>query len=367
MANVSKWMLIGKGQIGGGVIYQLSNKVVADRLGLESKPHYIVTRNEVLDSDDTVVLSSNDISKLADIPEYVFVAIPSTNDGVEAYGYIAPLLKQGKTVITAEKGAMSNYFGELRDLSDDFRTLGINATVGGGTRILRLAQEYCHDIDNIAEIHLSLNGTLAAILSWVSPLSGESLNVAEAVSRAVKEGYAEPGSTSAVDVIRSEAEGDIPKKLSIFFNVLRLGKPLDWHDLRFTLKSAEIERALDPTKPTRFIVSLYPPSHGSALSKDEEDAIIGGFRVEHDGWRLVGGFRRVDVSSDQDQSSEKVYAALGKSLGPTNGMILALGPDKGYENVYHEDGVYSVTGPGAGVPPTVNTMLDDYLRLRTQR
>jgi hypothetical protein len=271
--------------------------------------------------------------------------MPSSDNGKVAYEYISKILGQGKLAITAEKGALANYFSELKIASDNFKRLGITATVGGGTRVLHIAKEYCQDIDNITQIHLVLNGTLAAIMDWVAPIKGVSLSLSEAAKMAVKMGYAEPGSDSAEAIIRAEAEGDIPKKLSIFCNTVGLSDRLvDWNELRFSLNDKQINKAIGSSSPRRFIVSLYPLSSSVPAETD----IIGGFNFKHDNLLLVGGFRRIDANP--------FFEALSALTGPGNGMVIGLGPNT-------SDGVYAVTGPGAGVSPTVNTMIDDYLRL----
>ena len=211
--------------------------------------------------------------------------------------------------------------------------------------MLHIAKEYCQDIDNITQIHLVLNGTLAAIMDWVAPSSGLSLSLSEAAKKAMEMGYAEPGSDSAEAIIRGEAEGDIPKKLSIFCNTVGLSNHLvDWDELRFSLSDSQIHEAITSENPRRFIVSLYPLASPTSVEGD----IIGGFNFSHDSLKLVGGFRRIDANP--------LFSALTTLTGPGNGMVIGLGPDA-------SDGVYAITGPGAGVGPTVNTMIDDYIRL----
>jgi hypothetical protein len=112
------------------------------------------------------------------------------------------------------------------------------------------------------------------------------------------------------------------------------------------LSDTQISEAINSDSPRRFIVSLYPLSSFNSEEYDHDS--VGGFSFTHDNWQLTGGFRRVDTNP--------LFAALSALTGPGNGMVIGLGPDA-------TDGVYAVTGPGAGVSPTVNTMIDDYLRL----
>lgn len=342
MDAVATWGLIGHGNIGKEIERQIGQPNVAKRLGLKQKPEFIVEADGIHVGDKVTAGTFLDIRNL---PEVVFVAIPSSDSGQVAYSYISTILRAGKIAITAEKGALANYYSELKAASDDFARLGITATVGGGTRMLHVAKEYCLDIDNITQIHLALNGTLAAIMGWVSPINAVGLTLPEAAAKAVAMGYAEPGSDSAEQIIRAEAEGDIPKKLSIFCNVLGLSdKLVSWSEFKFSLNNEQVEQAIDSEVPRRFMVSLYPLSS----YEPKETDIIGGFSFAHDNWQFVGGFRRVDANP--------LFGPLAALTGPGNGMVIGLGPDA-------TDGVYSVTGPGAGVGPTVNTMIDDYLRL----
>lgn len=349
MKTSSSWGLIGFGNIGREVLRQISLPGVSERLGLQATPDFIATPDGIMKSDGETPTGYDSLADVPDLPDVTFVAIPSSDDGKIAYDYILPILKKGKLVITAEKGAVVNHFAELKQVSDNFSRFGITATVGGGTRLLQVVREYCQDMDNITQIHLALNGTLAAMMDWVVPPSGKGIPLSEAAEKAIANKYAEPGSDSAIAILRGEAEGDIPKKTAIFFNNVGLGKKLiDWKTLRFTLSDKQIEQATSVKQPTRFIVSLYSPWYLKNHPKCPEDGIIGGFNVDHEGWRLAGGFRHIDASP--------LFSPLANLTGPGNGIVIALGP-------HGSDGIYSVTGPGAGVNPTVNTMLDDFLRL----
>jgi len=82
--------------------------------------------------------------------------------------------------------------------------------------MLEVAQNYLVDSNNVTQMHLVLNGTLSAIFSSIAPQGGSGMSLGAAVHQAVEMGYAEPGAESYIDVIRGEAEGDIPKKNSHF-------------------------------------------------------------------------------------------------------------------------------------------------------
>lgn len=348
MRKKEQWGLIGYGNIGQELARQLGQEHVASRMGLSPLPAFVLRSGGFRAADGETPLAVENLQDF-DLPlGVVFVAMPSTDDGKDAKGYISYFLENDSKVVSAEKGAMANYFTELRQQSGSFRRLGINATVGGGTRVMSVAREYCRDTDNVTQIHLALNGTLTAIMSSVAPPEGAGMSLGQAVDQAVRLGYAEPGSESPYDVIRSEAQGDIPKKTAIFFNAVGLAnEPMNWKDIKIELTDEDIKQVLEEAKVRRFIVSMYPERFADGHTGPEED-IIGKFEIARDGWLIVAGFRHTDRNP--------LFGPLAELTGPGNGMVIGLGPDE-------KDGVYKITGPGAGPAPTVNTMLDDYSRI----
>jgi homoserine dehydrogenase len=340
------WGLIGHGNIGRELERQIGQPHVAKRLGLEERPQIIVGSSGITKQDGTIDTKTNFAD--LELPDVTFLAMPSGGDGQTAYRYISSVLAQGKMAITAEKGALSHFFRDLKTASDDFTRLGITATVGGGTRMLRVAEQYNIDQANITEMHAVLNGTITAIMSEVAPVKGTGISLETAVEHAVQAGYAEPGADSPQAVLRGEAEGDIPKKMSIIYNVLRLGATaLTPEMIGFSLADADITTAVNAKEPHRFIVSYYP-----ANSTADPGPRLGGFDVTVDDWRLVAGFRPL--------SANPLFASFAPLSAAGNGLVVGLGPN-------NSDGIYAVTGPGAGVEPTVNTMIDDYVRLHRSR
>lgn len=351
MEQLNSWMLVGNGHIGKELKRQVGQDYVAERLALNPKPNLVFDSKGVTEQQYDDELQG--VENVADIPEghhpdVTFIAVPSDENGFLAKRYIDSALDHGKIAITAEKGSLANHFGYLRDKSNDFETLGINATVGGGTRMLDMLRPYAVDPENITQIHLSLNGTLSYIFSSIAPPNGYGMSLGAAVHQAVEMGYAEPGAEDLNDVIRAEAEGDIPKKTSIIFNRLGLSEDLiDLDQLSFKLTDDHIKKAIEEAKVRRFIVSMY--SEGYLDKYDErcpEGDIIPGFNVDHAGWRIVGGFRNIERNP--------LFDPLATLSGPSAGAVIGLGPNE-------TDGQYSFSGQGAGVRPTVNTMLDDYI------
>lgn len=348
MSKEESWALIGYGNIGKEVARQVGQPAVAKVLNLAPQPLCIVRSDGIMQPDGKSPMPVQSLGEFEEVPKVTFVAMPSTDDGREAYDYISGLLSRGGTIVTAEKGAAANHFAELRQQSYNFRNLGITATVGGGTRLMNVAREYCRDPNNVTQIHLALNGTLTAIMSSIAPPEGAGMSLGQAVDQAVRLGYAEPGSESPYDVIRSEAQGDIPKKTAIFFNNVGLAnEPMNWRDIKIELSNDQIKQVIEEAKVRRFIVSMYPERFVDEHTGPEED-IIGKFEISRDGWLIVAGFRHTDRNP--------LFGPLAELTGPGNGVVIGLGPDE-------KDGVYKLTGPGAGPAPTVNTMLDDHLRM----
>lgn len=355
--DLQTWALGGYGLIGKEVVRQLAKPEVADRLGLTSAPAFILRKAGVMGPDGETK-NADSITEIEELPDNFFMVLPSTDDGQVAYEITSYLLDNGKRVITAEKGALANNFLELKLRSSNFRRLGIDATVGGGTHLLRAAEMLCRDHDNISEIHLALNGTLNALFSTIAPpgLAGKTLG--QAVYEAGKLGFADPPqddmSQTPYDVIRGEAAKDVPKKVAIFFNYLGFSEiPIDWRELIRDLSDEEIDQAIEDASNRRFIVSIYPEQFQGKSKKGPEGGIIGEMSYSYEGWRLVSGFRKL--------KSNPLFFPLGTLTGAKNGAVIAVGPDE-------SDGDYwPGIGPGAGPAPTVNSMLDNYVDLRRQQ
>lgn len=347
------WGLVGYGTIGQEVSRQLAQPEVAHRMRFRTAPEFIIRSNGVMAPDGVTPTGQKSLEDVDYMPDIVFVATPPTDDGHEGYNTIMTVLEAGRMAVTAEKGAVANYFSELRRRSYNFTRLGINATVGGGTRMLSIANEYCQDLGNVTQLHLVLNGTLTAIMSSIAPRQGTGMSLGQAVHQAVSLGYAEPGAEKPADVIRNEAIGDIPRKTSIFMNSLGItNRQIDWRDLQFPLSDEEIARVVEEARVRRFIVSLYSERYVNQHTTCPEQDIISGFVRDYGGWRVAGGFRNIERNP--------LFAPLGNLTGPGNGMVVGLGPDE-------TDGVNVVIGPGAGARPTANTMIDNAFSMRNQR
>lgn len=246
------------------------------------------------------------------------LCIPTYDDGALAFSYIRSLVGNGIPVVTCEKGALGNYFPELKPWISN-NSIGYSAVVGGGTRLLhwsrgRLSPE-------TEEIHLVINGTLNYIFDGLS--QGKALE--EVVEEAVELGYAEPGAQEPVGMISTEAGSDVPMKTSVFINVCGLGevraKEIEVHDIG----EEALRELVSGAALRRYIVSI-------TREEKHEDA-LGGFRFKTDDWYISAGFK--------DRTHNPLFPQL---IPPgVNNVALISGPA----------GVYTLTGPGAGPTPTV--------------
>ncbi len=245
------------------------------------------------------------------------VSISTIDDGEVASKFIRTLLNfLGKPVVTTEKGALGNYFSELKPYVLQ-KKIGYSATVGGGTRMLSWLKERLHP--GVKEVHMIINGTLNYIFDGLN--RGRDLD--ELVEETKVLGYAEQGAQEPIEVINNEACKDIPMKISVVLNICGFGEirakeinaqPITETDLRKLSKGAVVRR---------FIVSI--------TKEDNEEDVIGGFRFKLNQWYISGGFKNQNP-------------LLLEMIPPgVNNAVLIRGVG----------GTFTLAGPGAGVTPTV--------------
>jgi homoserine dehydrogenase len=307
MAKI-KALMIGYGNVGKAVSDRL-NQINAEVIGI-IRSDSLVHRS--MDSNTPISTDTGAWKTLK--PDIVFLTMPSTEDGIAAHGYISHFIKSGVPVVTAEKGAMANYFDELLPHVD--RLLGISATVGGGTRMLQVLRERINP--QVNQVHLTLNGTLNFIMDGVS--RGQSFG--QVVEQAQMLGYAEPGASDHLEVINGEVVGDIPKKISIIWNYTESPEDdsvdlqyVKWKELKQpAVTEPELRQLIAEATVRRYIVSWY---RASAIIP-ENDTVCGFEHVTGE-WKIVGGFQRVDRNP--------LFSELNKP-GPNNAMVVATGDDE---------------------------------------
>lgn len=266
--------------------------------------------------------------------DLVFLAIPTLDDGKIAYEYMRKCLEKNIPTVTCEKGALSNYFVELREF---LPKIGYSATVGGGTRMLKYLQERMIAND-ISEIHCILNGTLQFIFNEIS--AGQS--IAMATERAISLHYAEPGAIDPLLVIKQEAENDIPMKSVIIANIFAptVLKTLCAKEIVvYEMDERLLKNILKEARFRRYIVSF--------IKEDDREDTLGGFSSNWHNWdwKIRGGFKNI--------LENPLYSQLNVVASDASNAILIVEGKNG------KDGIYTLTGPGAGVEPTVASMIKD--------
>ena len=315
--------IVGMGSIGTELYSSVCERRWNVRFVANSKALYDVSKKE----------------KICDIGEYrsqlggldlMFLAIPTFDDGQMAFGYIKSALAENVPVVSCEKGALGNYFGELEAEVNQGR-IGYNASVGGETRLLDWARRRMNP--KVREIHAVLNGTLNYIFDGLA--NGRSLG--ELVSEARRLGYTEPGAEDPLDIINKEAIGDVSMKASILFNSCNL--------VRDRMRAKNVDaRAIDFNGLGRLVRDASNRRYVVSITKESNDEdLVGGFGYSIDDWKISASFKRVD--------SNPLFRRLIPS-GVNNAILISEGRSG-------EDGSYVLSGPGAGAKPTVASMIID--------
>jgi len=269
----------------------------------------------------------------------VFLAVSSRDDGKEEYELLKMITSLGKPVVTCAKGALSNFFSELSS-SSALPLIGYNAAVGGGTMILKEAKSRLDSF--VHGLIVILNGTMNHFMDRVS----EGKSYEEAIAEARRNKYVEPpkdgGKSLPEDILTGEACRDAPMKTAVFCN----------HVLGIPLWAREIEVPEISFDGVRFLVNNAANfRHFVTFERLEnrslgygEDPIIGAFNKEVDGWRIKGGFRRLNPMLRAHLLVPDVTNVLIADEGSYGYNIIAR-------------------GLGAGPGPTVTTMIRDGYRL----
>lgn len=264
--------------------------------------------------------------------DLVFLAIPTHDDGRQALQYIQELTAMGISVVTCEKGALANYFSELKLV---LKQLGYSATVGGGSGIIPFLRQ--RFFSGIREVHVILNGTLN--YTWNDLGMGNPLG--HIVDETQRLGYSEPGQSDPIKIILGEAGSDAVKKTAILYNLcFRSPKILRAQNIEVKLTPAMVRQAIREAVDRRFVVSFEREAN---FEGDSEDILA--FTQRLDGWVITAGFKRTDRNP--------LVARLCQSASWVNNSLLTVEGDNG------KDGVYLCVGPGAGAQPTTAAMIRD--------
>jgi len=333
-------IIIGKGSIGKAV----ANKVRENpRWNLAA----IVSGREVqlcngnhagpnlvkFDSTDPRTLAN--ALNLQDIKR-AFIAIPSAGGGKIALKYIAALLENGVKVVTCEKGAVANFYPQLVKLG--LENIGVSATVGGGTRMLSFLKD--RRLIDLGPRPCRVDAILNGTFNFIGDRGTNSFP--QAVAEAVALHITEPGATKPKDVIEAEF-GDVVMKASAAYNVAfaRDGNYLDPSMFEIEKLSSAGLKILS-RRPHRYVVSFNNTKNGDSISD-----LVGAMHASIDGWEIIGGFyTEADSPIPEDQLPKR----------QDNAVVVAQGLDG-------EDGIYRLSGPGAGPKATASAMITDAFHL----
>jgi homoserine dehydrogenase len=262
----------------------------------------------------------------------VFLTIPTLDDGKLAFDYIAAITSKGISVVTCEKGALSNYFS---DIKPTLPHIGYSATVGGGSGIIHFLKR--RFFSGTLEVHAIVNGTLNYI--WNDLKIGNPLG--HIVEEVKKLGYAEPGEKNPIKIILGEAGPDVTKKTSILFNLCFCPKTiLRAKDINVVITEEMVKRAISEAMNRRFVVSFEKEQN---FKSDSNDVLA--FIHHIDGWVITGGFKKTD--------SNPLIARLCNSAAWVNNAVLTLEGEDG------SGGICLCVGPGAGSSPVASAMIRD--------
>lgn len=344
-------LAVGFGNVGREAINQERLEDMTERLHRELGRVWYVKSNGLWRKDDCthVHLSRQGEATVNDMPsvDIAFVATPSSM-GEENSGYISTLLGDEQTVVvTAEKGAISLNWDAFKDEVDT--RLGISATVGGGTQLLRAAKEQM-DGGAVSRIDLVANGTLGVVMEEF-----QKGTVAPTVASLVtKMGYAEPGANSINEVIAGEL-GDVAKKAQIFFNYVLAaeGEEIDHTAIAVPYLSEEAMKLLQGVDSDRRMTITFARTdeHPEVVDPDQDRLALSISELPG-GWTVAIGFAKI--------LDDPVLRTRLQLPGVDAGYVMRAGTDG-------RDGVYTHSGPGAGALPTARAMHADALRLLSQR
>ncbi|MCX7772393.1 MAG: homoserine dehydrogenase [Clostridia bacterium] len=191
--------LLGAGTIGSGVLKVLkeNGEMIKNREGLEIEVRRILVRDKNKKRNIPV-----DPDLLTDKPEEIFldesidVIAEFMGGEMPAFQYIRDALRQGKSVITANKEVIAKHWDELEDEARKSGAgLYFEASVAGGIPIIKSVRRSLQ-ANNILKFMGIINGTTNFILTRMSE---EGRDFADVLAEAQRLGYAEPDPTADVE------------------------------------------------------------------------------------------------------------------------------------------------------------------------
>lgn len=308
--------LIGAGTVGTGVYRLLkeNGELIKRRTGLD------IRLKKIADIEPDRKREVRIPKRLFTTDAYDLINDDSIDIIVELVGgtgiarkFIMDSLKKGKHVVTANKALIALHGEELfQTAHDKGKSLGFEASVGGGIPVIRAARQG-YTANNIISIHGILNGTSNYILDR---MSREGLEFSDVLKQAQEAGYAESDPSFDIDGI------DAAHKLSILI-MLSWGKFFDFD--RFYVQGIRNVSQLDIS----FADELGYAVKLLAIAKSDNNDIEAGVYPA-----LV---RKGTQLADVSEAFNAIYI-VGDAVGPT-----------------------MLYGMGAGMMPTASAVVSDII------
>ena len=248
----------------------------------------------------------------SDANTIIEVTYTDMKTGGPALEHVRTALKEGKHVVSTNKGPVANEAKELLELAEENGVhYMFEGTVLSGTPAINLALMTLNGCE-IEEIKGIVNGTTNYILTKME----EGMEYEEALKKAQELGYAEADPTGDVEGV--DAQG----KIEILSN---------------TVMGADIE-----------LEDVSREGITKLTLSDIEEAKKEGYR-----WKLVGSTKKTENGVDAKVSPEKLPLdhPLANVMGPTNALT--------YTTDYLDE--VTIIGPGAGKKETGFALLVDLL------
>ena len=191
--------LLGLGTIGSGVIKVLNEngEMIKNREGLEIEVKKILVRDKTKKRNVKVnenLLADNPLDILNDAS--IDVVAEFMGGEMPAFTYIMEALKQGKSVVTANKEVIAKRWDELElEAKKSGAGLYFEASVAGGIPIIKAVRRSLQ-ANNIQKFMGIINGTTNFILTRMSE---EGRSFEDVLAEAQRLGYAEPDPTADVE------------------------------------------------------------------------------------------------------------------------------------------------------------------------
>lgn len=210
--------ICGLGTVGSGVVNVLSRngELIDQRAGVQLEVVHIGARRDNPACDTSGLKVSRDIFEVARDPQ-VDILVELIGGTTVAKDLVCEALKNGKTVVTANKALIATHGEEILGLAQEYgQSVLFEAAVAGGIPIIKALREglSANRIDALAGI---INGTGNFILT---EMREKERDFADALADAQALGYAEADPTFDVEGI------DAAQKL-IILSVLAFGTSFD--------------------------------------------------------------------------------------------------------------------------------------------